>query len=91
MANSKLTARALFVTALLLLGFSAHAQTVFVSSMGVGDVAHAANLTTNAGGQASTGALMPVSGSSVTAVPITQLDGNNNQPYFGNIYGACCR
>ena len=86
--HSSLAIRACSVTALLLLGFSAHAQTVFVSSMGVGDVAHAANLTTNAGGQASTGALMPVSGYMDTAVPITQLDGNNSQPYFGNIYGG---
>ncbi len=88
MTTSNLAVRAISVTALLLLGFSVHAQTVLFSSVGVGDVAHATNLTTNAGGQASTGALMPVSGYSQTAVPITQLDANNGQAYFGNIYGG---
>ena len=37
---------------------------------------------------ASTGALMPVSGFNQTAVPIGQLDQNNGQAYFGNIYGG---
>ncbi len=85
---SSLAVRAFSVTALLLVGFSVHAQAVLFSSMGVGDVAHATNLTTNSGGQASTGALVPVSGYSATAVPITQLDANNGQAYFGNIYGG---
>ncbi|MBQ3302226.1 MAG: hypothetical protein IJH04_08815 [Eggerthellaceae bacterium] len=88
MTTSSLIVRAYFVMALLLLGFSAHAQTVLLSSMGDGTAAHAAKLTTQEKGLASSGAMMPVSGYSQTAVPLLTLDLNQGEPYFGNVYGG---
>jgi len=60
----------------------------FFSSFGQGTVANSALLSTNSGGQAATGALMPVSGYMPSAVAIGQLDSNAGQAYFGNIYGG---
>ncbi|MBR0344790.1 MAG: Ig-like domain repeat protein [Rudaea sp.] len=72
----------------MLPGFSARAQSVFLSSMGVGDVKKAATLTTQTAGFPSSGALMPVSGYSQTAVPVIQLEASNGKAYFGNVYGG---
>ncbi|MBQ3302227.1 MAG: hypothetical protein IJH04_08820, partial [Eggerthellaceae bacterium] len=56
--------------------------------MGVGDVKKAATLTTQTAGFPSSGALMPVSGYSQTAVPVIQLEASNGKAYFGNVYGG---
>src|SRR5579871_3469400 len=61
---------------------------VFVASLGQGTQANAATLTTNSGGMASTGALMPISGYQPSAVLIGQLNANNGLAYFSNIYGG---
>ena len=88
MTTSSLVLRA-FSVAAVLSGFSAPAQTsAFFSSFGSGDLAHAAKLTTNSGGMAASGVLMPISGHDGTPVHISHLHANNGQPYFGNIYGG---
>jgi len=61
---------------------------VFFSSLGQGTVSQSALLTTTSGGQAATGALMPISGYMSSAVQIGQLNANAGQAYFGNIYGG---
>ena len=61
---------------------------VFTSSFGQGTLENSATLTTNSGGMASIGALMPISGYVPTAVAIKYLDENGGQAYFGNIYGG---
>jgi hypothetical protein len=59
-----------------------------MASLGQGNQAAAATLTTNSGGMAATGALMPISGYQSSAVLIGQLNSNNGLAYFGNIYGG---
>ena len=61
---------------------------VFTSSFGQGTLENSATLTTNSGGMASIGALMPISGYMPSAVAIKYLDENDGQAYFGNIYGG---
>jgi hypothetical protein len=61
---------------------------VFFSSIGQGTLENSALLTTNSGGMASTGALMPISGYVPSAGAITQLDSTAGLAYFPSLYGG---